>query len=189
MGKNHRERCQKEKTSAVLMNLRHVVRETLHLVDLVCARLKTNMMTGNGTFCRTVTFTLDSGAAVSEAPKLLGDSCLVQIVEPISCKTATGEPVRDAGSRVLPTVTEEGLHRCMNFRVATKRWCQRQKCATKEYRIIKDSRPGRSGKFHTRTGEWIVLREEKGVHVFRLLDFSGTDSWQKEIEGPQFDAV
>ena len=50
--------------------------------------------------CRKVTFTLDSGAAVSAAPKSLGDDC------PRSHKTATGEPVRDEGSRVLLIATK-----------------------------------------------------------------------------------
>ena len=40
--------------------------------------------------CRKVTFTLDSGAAVSAAPKSLGDDYPVQIEEPRSYKTATG---------------------------------------------------------------------------------------------------
>ena len=42
------------------------------------------------------------GAAVSAAPKPLGDGSPMRIAEPRSCKTATGEP-----------------HRCMNFRVAS----------------------------------------------------------------------
>ena len=65
--------------------------------------------------CRKVTFTLDSGAAVSAAPKSLGDDYPMQIEEPRSYKTATGSLVQDEGFRVLPIVTEEGLHRCMNF--------------------------------------------------------------------------
>ena len=40
------------------------------------------------------------------------------IEEPRLYKTATGESVQDGGFRVLPIVTEEGLHRCMSFRVA-----------------------------------------------------------------------
>ena len=40
--------------------------------------------------CRKVTFTLDSGAAVSAAPKSLGDDYPMQIEEPRSYKTATG---------------------------------------------------------------------------------------------------
>ena len=57
--------------------------------------------------CRKVTFTLDNGAAVSAAPKSLGDDPM-QIEEPRSCKTATGSLVQDEGFRVLPIVTEEG---------------------------------------------------------------------------------
>ena len=68
--------------------------------------------------CRKATFTLDSGAAVSAAPKSLGGDYPMQIEEPRSYKTATGSLVQDEGFRVLPTVTEEGLHRSMNFRVA-----------------------------------------------------------------------
>ena len=66
-----------------------------------------------------MTFTLDSDAAVSAAPKSLGGDYPMQIEEPRSYKTATGSLVQDEGFRVLPiVVTEEGLHRCMNFRVA-----------------------------------------------------------------------
>ena len=61
---------------------------------------------------------LDSGAVVSAAPDSLGDDYPMQIKEPRSYKTATGEPVQDEGFRVLPIVTEEGLHRCVNFRAA-----------------------------------------------------------------------
>ena len=68
--------------------------------------------------CRKVTFTPDIGPSVSAAPTSLGDDHPMQIEEPRSYKTATGEPVQDEGSRVLPIVTEVGLHRCMNFRVA-----------------------------------------------------------------------
>ena len=59
--------------------------------------------------CRKVTFTLDSGAAVSAAPKSLGDDHPMQIEEPRSYKTATGSLVQDKGFRVLPIVTEEGV--------------------------------------------------------------------------------
>ena len=68
--------------------------------------------------CRKVTFTLDSGAAVPAAPKSLGDDYPMQIEEPRPYKTATGEPEQDEGFRVLPVVTEDGLHLCVNFRVA-----------------------------------------------------------------------
>ena len=67
--------------------------------------------------CRKVTFSLDSGAAVSAASKSLGDDYPMQIEEPRSYKTATGSLVQDEGFRVLPIVTEDGLHRSMNFRV------------------------------------------------------------------------
>ena len=54
-----------------------------------------------------MTFTLDSGAAVSSAPKSLGDDYPMLLEEPRSYNTATGEPVHDEGSRVLPIVAEE----------------------------------------------------------------------------------
>ena len=60
----------------------------------------------------------DSGAAVSVAPKSIGDDHPMVIEEPRMYKTATGEPVQDEEFRVLPILTEEGSHRCMNFRVA-----------------------------------------------------------------------
>ena len=44
---------------------------------------------------RKVTFTLDSGAAVSVAPKSVGNDYPMQIEEPKTYKTATGEPVQD----------------------------------------------------------------------------------------------
>ena len=92
----------------------------------------------------------------------------MQIEEPRSYKTATGSLVQDEGFRVLPIVTEEGLHRCMNFRVAPvhKALVSASKVCRKGYRIILDSKPGRSGMLHKRTNEWVGLREGKGVYVF-----------------------
>ena len=115
-----------------------------------------------------MTFTLDSGTAVSAAPKSLGDDYPMQIEEPKSYKTATGSLVQDEGFRVLPIVTEEGLHRSMNFRVTPvrKALVSASKVCRKGYQIILDSKPGRSGILHKRTNEWIGLREEKGVYVF-----------------------
>ena len=94
----------------------------------------------------------------------------MQIEEPRSYKTATGESVQDEGSRV-PIVTEEGLHRCMNFRVAPvhKALVSASKVCRKGYRIILDSEPGQSCMLHKHANEWIGLREDKGVYVF--------DSW------------
>ena len=109
-----------------------------------------------------MTFTLDSGAAVSAAPKSLGDDFPMQIEEPRAYKTATGSLVQDERFRVLPIVTEEGLHRYMNFRVALVH----KALVSASNRIILDSKPGRSGMLHKRTNEWIGLREEKGVYVF-----------------------
>ena len=115
-----------------------------------------------------MTFALGSGAAVSAAPKSLGDDYPMQIEESRSYKTATGSLVQDEGFRVLPIVTEEGLHRCMNFRVAPvhKALVSASKVCRKGYRIILDSKPGQSGMLHKHTNEWIGLREEKGVYVF-----------------------
>ena len=59
---------------------------------------------------------------------------------------------------MLPIVTKDGLHRCMNFRVAPV-----HKALS---RIILDSEPGQSGMLHKHTNEWIGLRAEKGVYVF-----------------------
>ena len=118
-----------------------------------------------------MTFTLDSGAAVSVAPKSLGDDYPMQIEEPRSYKTATGEPVQDEGLQVLPIVTLEGLHRCTNFRVALfhKALVSASKVCREGYRTLLDSELGQSGMLHKHTNEWIGLREEKGVYVF--------DSW------------
>ena len=115
-----------------------------------------------------MTFTLDRGAAVSAARKSLGDDYPMQIEEPRSYKTATGEPVQDEGFRVVPIVTEEGLHRCINFRVAPvhKALVSASKVCHKGNRIILDSEPGQSGMLHKYTNEWIGLREEKCVYVF-----------------------
>ena len=105
--------------------------------------------------CRKVTFTLDSGAAVSAAPKSRGDDYPMQIEELGSYMTATGELVQDEGFRVLPIVTEEGLHRCMNFRVVPvhKALVSASKVCHKSYRIILDSELGQSGKLHKHTNE------------------------------------
>ena len=111
---------------------------------------------------------MDSGAAVSAAPRSLGDDHPMQIEEPRSYKTATGSLVQDEGFRVLPIVIEEGFHRSMNLRVALvhKALVSASKVCRKGYQIILDSKPGRSGILHKRTNEWIGLREEKGVYVF-----------------------
>ena len=69
--------------------------------------------------CRKVTFTLDSGAAVSVAPKSLGDDYPIVIEEPRLYRTATGESVQDEGFRVLPTVTEEGFASLHEFQSGT----------------------------------------------------------------------
>ena len=108
------------------------------------------------------------GAPVSAAPKSLGDDHPMQIEEPRSCKTATGSLVQDDGFRLLTILTEEGLHRSMNFRVAPvhKALVSASKVCRKGHQIILDSKPGRSGMFHKRPKEWIGLREEKGVYVF-----------------------
>ena len=58
-------------------------------------------------------------------------------------------------------VAEEGLHLCMNFRVAAFKVCRTG------YRIILDSETVKVACF-TNTNECIGLGEEKGVYVFRL---------------------
>ena len=114
--------------------------------------------------CRKETFTLDSGAAVSAAPKSLGDDCPMQIEEPRSCMTAAGELVQDEGSRVLRIVAEGGLHRCMNFRVAPvhKTLLSASKVCHKGYRII--LHPRHPPQTHERMDR--VTRRKKGIHVF-----------------------
>ena len=76
--------------------------------------------------------------------------------------------MQDEGSRALPIVTEKGLHRWMNFRVALvhKALVSASKVCHKGYRIILDSEPGQSGMLHKHKGEWIGLCEENGVNVF-----------------------
>ena len=93
------------------------------------------------------------GTAVSAAPKSLGGDYPMQLEEPSSYKTATGSLVQVEGFRVLPIVTEEGLHRCMNFRVAPvhKALVSASKVCRKGYRIILDSKPGQSGMLHKHT--------------------------------------
>ena len=136
--------------------------------------------------CRKVTFTLGSAAA----PKSLGDDFPMQIEEPRSYKTATGSLVQHEGFRV-PIVTEEELHRCMNFRVAPvhKALVSASKVCRKGYRIILDSEPGQSGMLHKHTNEWFGLREEKRCLRFRWLGFSGNESWEEKIGVCQFDTV
>ena len=78
-----------------------------------------------------------------------------------SHKTATGEPVQDEGSRVLPIATEEGLHRCVKFRMAPvqKALVSAPKVCHESHRIILDSEPGQSGMLHKHADEWIGLRD------------------------------
>ena len=63
---------------------------------------------------------------------------------------------------MLPIVTEEGLRRCVNFRVAPvhKALVSALKVCREGYRIIPDSEPDQSGMLHKHTTEWIELREE-----------------------------
>ena len=63
---------------------------------------------------------------------------------------------------------EEGLHRFVNFRIASvhKTLVSASKLCRKGYRIILDSKSGRSDILHKRTNKWIDLRDEKGVYVF-----------------------
>ena len=165
---NPRPRVVKAKVLAGSMNPRKMDQKTLQLTDLVCSRLETICDDWKWNNCRKVTFTLDSGAAVSAAPKSLGDDYPMKIEEPRSYKTATGSLVQDEGFRVLPVVTEEGLHRCMNFRVAPvhKALVSASEVCRGGCRIILDSEPGQSGMLHKHTNEWIGLREEKDVYVF-----------------------
>ena len=64
--------------------------------------------------CRTVTVTLDSGAAASAAPKSLGDDYTMKTEEPRSCKTS----MQHKGARLLLIGTGDWSQRCPNFRVA-----------------------------------------------------------------------
>ena len=102
----------------------------------------------------------------------MGDDYPMKIEEPRSCKTATGSLVQDEGFRGLPIVTEEGLHRGMNFRVAFvhRALVSVWKVCRKGYQIILDSKPGRSGMLHKRTNEWIGMREGK-VSTFSMVRF------------------
>ena len=79
---------------APMMNLRQAVLKTLQLVDLFKNRLEANTMSGSGTIVAKLTLTLDSGAAVSAAPKSLEDDHHMQTEEPRSHKTATGVPCK-----------------------------------------------------------------------------------------------
>ena len=117
-----------------------------------------------------MTFTQDSGAAGPQHPKSLGFDYPMQIEETRSYKTATGEPVQDEGPCVLPIVTKEGLQRCVNFRVVPIHKALgvsvKNVCLYNDTESIMDYEPGQSGMLHKHTGEWICLREHKGVHDF-----------------------
>ena len=104
--------------------------------------------------------------------EISGDDCPIEIAEPRLYKTATEKSVQDEGFRVLPIVTKEGLHRCMNFRVAPVHmaFLSASKVCHKGYRIILESEPGQSSMFHKHTNDWIGLREEKGV-LFSTVGF------------------
>ena len=147
------------------------------------------MRTGSGNNCRKVTFTLDSGAAVSAAPKSHGDDHPMQIDEPRSYKTATGSLVQDERFRVLPIVTEEGLHEFQSGHLFTKHWCQRRKCAVKVIELFWIPSLVQVACFTNTRTNGSGCAKKKGVLRFRWLGFSGNDSWEKEVECPQFDAV
>ena len=110
----------KAKVRVALMNLKRVYQKTLQLADVVCARLATVNIDGwKWNDCRKVTITLDSGAAVSVAPKSLGDDYPMVIEEPRLYKTSIGKSVQDEGFRVLPIVTEEGFAPLHEFQSGT----------------------------------------------------------------------
>ena len=66
-----------------------------------------------------MTFTLDSGAAVSVAPKSLGDDNPMQIEEPRSYKTATGESVQDEGFSSVTDCDGRGIASLREFQSGT----------------------------------------------------------------------
>ena len=120
-----------------------------------------------------MTFTLDSGAAVSVAPKSLGDDYPMKIEEPISHQTATGKPVQDRGMASLHEFQSVNCHHAL---VSASEVCRAG------YRIILDSEPGQSGTLHKHTNEWIGLREEKDVYVFDSWISPATTAGRKRSE-------
>ena len=85
-----------------------------------------------------------------------------KIAHVLRFNTSNGQ---DEGFRGLPIVTEEGLRRCMNYRPVHKALVSASVVCCGGYPIIVDIELGQSGMLHKHTNEWIVLREEKGVHV------------------------
>ena len=70
--------------------------------------------------------------------------------------------MQDEGSRVSPIVTEEGLHRCVNFRVVApvqKALVSAPKVCHEGHQIILAPEPRQSGMLHKHTDEWIGLRD------------------------------
>ena len=169
---NPRARVAKAKVQAVLMNPRKMDQENSSVGGFGLCSCRNDCDDWKWNNCRKVTFALDSGAAVSAAPKSLGDDYPMQIEEPRSYKTAMGSLVQDEGFRVLPIVTEEGLHRCMNFTVAPihKALVSASKVCRKGYRIVWDSEPGQSGMLHnTRTNGSGCAK--KKVSTFSMVGF------------------
>ena len=93
--------------------------------------------------------------------------------------------MQDSDGRTRPIRRISSVIDCDGRGIASLHEFQSGTCSQR----ILDSELGQSGMLHKHANEWIGLREEKGVYVFRRLDFSGNDSWEKEVEGPQFDAV
>ena len=116
--------------------------------------------------------------AVSAAPKSLEDDYPMQIEEPRSYKTATGSLEQNEGFRVLPIVTEEELHRSMNFRVAPLH--KALVSVSKVCRKRLSNHPGFQAwtKWHaSQTHERMDrVARRKRCPRFRWLGFSGSDS-------------
>ena len=98
------------------------------------------------------------------------------------CKSKNRDRTRPRRVLLCKTiVTEEGLHRCMNFRVAPvhNALVSASKVCRKDYRIILGFRAWtkwHAAQTHERMDR--VARRKRCLR-FRRLGFSGNDSWRK----------
>ena len=115
------------------------------------------------------------------------------------CKSKSRERTRkrlfllciDEGFRVLPIVTEDWLHRGMNFRVvlvyivlvSTPKICRQRLPNHPRFRAWTKWHASQT---HERMDR--VARRKRCLR-FRWLGFSGNDSWEEKIGGCQFDTV
>lgn len=121
--------------------------------------------------------TVDSGAAVSVAPKTMFTGS--PMTTPPNRKTyraANGGRIEDLGGRKVRFATDRGEERSMNFRVAdvTKPLASVSRICARGNRVVFDGPD--SYIEHKSTGARTSIRESKGVYVIDVVPIDNNDA-------------